>query len=81
MTLAQSALTLPKGISTNVPVIDNGALGADSLCTTDRAGINFYSSSTPVSKVFFKIGCVCCTLSTLTSSKALVNRFVGIAVA
>ena len=51
--LAESATELTSGISKNVPVIGNAAICADSLCTTGRAGINFYCSPNPVAKVFF----------------------------
>ena len=52
---ADSASTLTDG----VPVFGNAAICVDSLCTTGRAGINFYFSPNPVSKVFFGASCVC----------------------
>ena len=50
--LAESATEMTRGISNNVKIIDNAAICADSICTTSRAGINFYCSSNPVATVF-----------------------------
>ena len=40
--LAESATKITSGISKNVPIVGNAAICADSICTTGRAGINFY---------------------------------------
>ena len=78
--LAESVTTITDGISANVPVVGNAALCADSLCTTGRAGINFYCSPNPISKVFFGASCVCGTLGAAASGTALVTGFAGIPV-
>ncbi len=53
--LAESATDISK----NVPIVGNAAICADSLCTTGRAGVNFYYSPNPVAKAFFGASCVC----------------------
>ena len=74
---AESASTLTDG----VPVLGNAAICVDSLCTTGRAGINFYCSPNPVAKVFFGASCVCGVMGTTASGAALVTSFAGIPVA
>ena len=71
---AKSATTL---IDT-VQVIGNVAICTDSLCTTGRAGINFYCSPNPVAKVFFGASCVWGLMGAAASGTALVTSFVGI---
>ena len=79
--LAESATEITSGISNNVPIIGNAAICADSLCTTGRAGINFYCSPSPVAKVFFGASCVCGVVGAASSTTALVTSFAGIPVA
>jgi len=78
--LAESATEITSGISNNVPIIGNAAICADSLCTTGRAGINFYCSPNPVAKVFFGASCVCGVVGAASSATALVTSFAGIPV-
>ena len=80
-TLAESVTEITSGISKNVPIIGNAAICADSVCTTGRAGINFYCSPNPVAKVFFGASCVCGVLGAASSGTALVTSFAGIPVA
>lgn len=65
-------------ITDGVPVLGNAAICVDSLCTTGRAGINFYCSPNPVSKVFFGASCVCGVMGAASSGTALVTSFVGV---
>ena len=74
---AESASSLTDG----VPVLGNAAVCVDSLCTTGRAGINFYCSPNPLSKVFFGASCVCGTMGAVSSGTALVTSFAGIPMA
>ena len=78
--LAESATEITSGISKNVPIVGNAAICADSLCTTGRAGINFYCSLNPVAKVFFGARCVCGVVGAASSATALVTSFAGIPV-
>lgn len=75
--LAESASSLTDG----VPVLGNAAVCVDSLCTTGRAGINFYCSPNPVSKVLFGASCLCGVMGAASSGTALVTSFAGIPVA
>ena len=75
--LAESASSLTDG----VPVLGNSAVCVDSLCTTGRAGINFYCSPNPLSKVFFGASCVCGVMGAASSGTALVTSFAGIPMA
>lgn len=79
--LTDSATEISLGISKNVPVIGNAAICADSLCTTGRAGINFYCSPNPVAKFFFGASCVFGVIGAASSGTALVTSCVGIPVA
>lgn len=74
---AESASSLTDG----VPVLGNAAVCVDSLCTTGRAGINFYCSPSPLSKVFFGASCVCGVMGAASSGTALVTSFAGIPMA
>ena len=78
--LVESTTGITTGIAKNVPIIGNTAICADSVCTTGRAGINFYCSPNPVAKVFFGASCVCGVLGAASSGTALVTSFVGIPV-
>lgn len=78
---ADSATEITTGISTNVPIIGNAAICVDSLCTTGRAGINFYCSPNPVSKVFFGASCVCGVIGATASGTSLATSVAGIPVA
>ena len=71
---AESASTIKDG----VPVFGNAAICVDTLCTTGRAGINFYCSPNPVSKVFFGASCLCGVMGAASSGTALVTSFAGI---
>ena len=73
---AESASTITDG----VPVLGNAAICVDSFCTTGRAGINFYCSPNPVSKVFFGASCLCGVMGAASSGTALVTSFAGIPV-
>jgi len=79
--LAESVTEITSGISKNVPIVGNAAICTDSLCTTGRAGINFYCSPNPVAKVFFGASCVCGVVGAASSATALVTSFAGIPVA
>lgn len=79
--LAESATGITTGITQNVPIIGNAAICADSICTTGRAGINFYCSPNPVAKVFFGASCMCGVFGAASSGTALVTSFAGIPVA
>ena len=79
--LAESVTEITLGISKNVPIVGNAAICADSLCTTGRAGLNFYYSSNPIAKVFFGTSCVCGVIGAASSGTALVTSFAGIPVA
>ena len=79
--LAESATEITSGISKNVPIVGNAAICSDSLCTTGRAGINFYCSPNPVAKVFFGASCVCGVVGAASSATALVTSVAGIPVA
>lgn len=74
-TLAESATEITSDISKNVPIIGNAAICADSLCTTGRAGINFYYSPNPVAKVFFGASCLCGVMGAASSGTALLTSF------
>jgi hypothetical protein len=76
--LAESVTEITSGISKNVPILGNAAICADSLCTSGRAGINFYCSPNPVSKIFFGASCLCGVMGTVSSGTALVTSFAGI---
>jgi len=65
-------------ITDGVPVLGNAAICVDSLCTTGRAGINFYCSPNPVAKVFFGASCLCGAMGATSSGIALVTSFAGI---
>jgi len=78
---AESATQITSGISKNIPGIGNAAICADSLCTTGRAGINFYYSPNPVAKAFFGVSFVCRVVGATSSGTALVTSFAGIPVA
>jgi hypothetical protein len=73
---AESASTITDG----VPVLGNAAICVDSLCTTGRAGINFYCSPNPVSKVFFGASCLCGVMGVASSGTALATSVAGIPV-
>ena len=79
--LAESATEITSGISKNVPIVGNAAICSDSLCTTGRAGINFYCSPNPIAKVFFGASCVCGVVGAASSATALVTSVAGIPVA
>lgn len=79
--LAESATGLTSGITNNVPIIGNAAICADRICTTGRAGINFYRSPNPVAKVFFGASCVCGVLGATSSGATLATSFAGIPIA
>lgn len=72
---AESATEITSGISKNVPIIGNAAISADSICTTRRAGINFYYSPNPVLKAFFGASCLCRVIGASSSSIALITSF------
>ena len=74
---AESASSITDG----VPVFGNAAICVDSLCTTGRAGINFYCSPNPVSKVFFGASFLCGIMGAGSSGTALVTSFAGIPIA
>ena len=69
---ADSASSLTDG----VPVLGNTAICVDSFCTTGRAGINFYCSPNPLSKVFFGASCICGVMGATSSGTALVTSFI-----
>ena len=75
---AESATEITSGISKNVPVIGNAAICADSVCTTGRAGINFYCSPNPIAKAFFGASCLCGMMGAASLGTALVTSFAGI---
>ena len=79
--LVESTTEITSGISKNVPIVGNAAILSDSLCTTGRAGINFYCSPSPVSKVFFGASCFCGVIGAASSGTALITSFTGIPVA
>ena len=79
--LAETATEITSGIAKNVPIIGNAAICADSICTTGRAGINFYCSPSPVAKVFFGASCLFGVVGAASSGTALVTSFVGIPMA
>ena len=74
---AESASTITDGVL----VLGNAAISVDSLCTTGRAGINFYCSPSPVSKVFFGASFLCGVMGAGASGTALVTSFAGIPMA
>ena len=81
---AESASTLNdrvNRITNGVPVIGNAGLCVDSLCTTGRAGINFYCSPNPVAKVFFCANCMCGIMGGISSGTSLLTSFTGIPIA
>lgn len=78
---AESATEITSGISTNVPIIGNAALCADSLCTTSRAGVNFYCSPNPLAKAFFGASCVFGVIGAAGSGTALATSVAGIPIA
>jgi hypothetical protein len=78
--LAESATELTNGLSHNIPIIGNAALCTDSLCTTGRAGLNFYCSPNLVSKVFFATSCVCGLIGAGSSGIAILSPVTGIPV-
>lgn len=75
--LVESATEITSGISKNVPIIGNAAICVDSLCTTGRAGINFYCSPNPVAKVFFGASFACGLMGAASSGSgtALATTF------
>jgi hypothetical protein len=75
---AESATSLTNGLAKNVPIVGNAAICVDSFCTTGRAGVNFYCSPNPVSKVFFGANCLCGIVGAAASGTALVTTFTGI---
>lgn len=78
---ADSATEITTGISTNVPIIGNAALCMDSVCTTSRAGVNFYCSPNPLAKTFFAVSCLCGVIGATASGTSLVTPVAGIPVA
>ena len=78
---AESTTEITNGISTNVPIIGNAALCADSLCTTSRAGVNFYCSPNPLAKAFFGASCVFGVIGAAASGTALATSVAGIPIA
>jgi hypothetical protein len=81
---ADSATTFTNSatrITSSVPTLGNAALCVDSLCTSGRAGINFYCSPNPVAKVFFGASCCCGVIGAASSGAALATSFAGIPVA
>lgn len=79
--LAESATKITDGVATNVPIIGNAAICADSIWTTGRAGVNLYCSPNPFSKVCFGASCLFGVIGATASGTALVTSFVGIPVA
>jgi hypothetical protein len=79
--LAESVSQITNSVKDGVPIIGNAAICADSLCITDRAGINFYCSSNPVSKAFFGANFLCGLMGAGASGTALVTSFAGIPMA
>ena len=75
---AESATEITSGISKNVPIVGNATICAESLCTTGRAGINFYCSPSPIAKVFFGASSACGLVGATSSGVALVTSFAGI---
>ena len=64
-------------ISSNIPIVGNAAICADSLCTTSRAGVNFYCCPSPISRFFFGASCLCGVMGAV-SGTALVTSFTAI---
>ena len=75
---AESATEITSGISKNVPIVGNATICAEILCTTGRAGINFYCSPSPIAKVFFGASSACGLVGATSSGVALVTSFAGI---
>jgi hypothetical protein len=69
--------TVTKVVS-NAPVLGNGAICADSLCTTGRAAVNFYCSPNPISRVFFGASCVLGVAGAVSSGTALATSALGV---
>lgn len=67
-------------ITSSIPIVGNAAICADSVCTTGRAGINFYCASNPIAKVFFDASCLCGVMGAVSSGTALATSFTGIPV-
>ena len=77
-TLTESATEITSGISKNVLIVGNAEICSDSLCTTGRAGVNFYCSPNPLPRIFFGASCLYGVLGAASSGTALVTSFVGI---
>jgi hypothetical protein len=78
---AKSATTFVESttkLTSQVPIVGNAAICVDSLCTTGRAGINFYYSPNPLAKVFFGASCACGLMGAASSGTALATSCVGI---
>lgn len=78
---ADSATEITTSISKNVPIIGNAALCMDSVCTTSRAGANFYYSPNPVAKAFFAVSCLCGVIGATASGASLATSVSSIPVA
>ena len=65
----------------NVPVLGNGAILTDSVCTTGRAALNFYCSPNPLAKVCFGTSCVLGAAGAVSSGTALATSSLGLPVA
>lgn len=78
--LAESTSEMATGVTTNLPIVGNAALCADSLCTTARAGVNLCCSANYVAKIFFATSCLCGAAGATTSGIALASSATGIPV-
>lgn len=65
-------------IIANSPVVGNVAICSDSLCTTGKAGINFYYLPNPLERTCFATSCVFGLLGATTSGTALATSACGI---
>ena len=69
------------GVLGNAPVLGNGAILADSVCTTGRAALNFYCSPSPLGRVCFGTSCIFGVAGAVSSGTALATSAVGLPVA
>lgn len=76
--IVNNVLVSASGITESIPAFGNTAICIDSLFTTGRAGMNFYTSPNPLSKVFFGASCLCGVIGATSSGLAVVTSFVGI---
>lgn len=80
-TASDSISTVTDSISTVTGTghsVGNAALCADSLCTSGRAAINFYATTSPLARTFFGASVVFGVMGAASSATALATSYSGL---